>query len=112
MKNEYEVSIDELELSKDDITIKRASRLKNTIRRTINERLRIDQEQTRSPGGLEIDVLPEWEEILHKDYTILREYEEVGWKVMWYNEHSLGPERGELTRSWLSFRNNGEKNAS
>jgi hypothetical protein len=103
MKNEYEVLIEDLNPPEGN-TIKMRHVLKRTIRRTINERLRSKLAETRKPKGLEIDVPSEWTDILHKDSSILTDYEEIGWKVMWYNTHSLGPGRGDLVRSWLSFR--------
>ena len=103
MKNEYEVLIEDLNPPKDK-KIEVANVLKKTISRTINQRLRARSAETREPKGLEIDVDPEWADILHNDSSILRAYEDAGWKVMWYNRHSLGPGRGDLVRSWLSFR--------
>ena len=103
MKNEYEVLIEDLNPPEGN-TIKMRHVLKRTIRRTINERLRSKLAETRKPKGLEIDVPSEWTDILHKDSSILTDYEEIGWKVMWYNTHSQGPGRGDLGRSWLSFR--------
>tara|TARA_R110002060_G_scaffold48812_2_gene59784 strand:- start:100 stop:438 length:339 start_codon:yes stop_codon:yes gene_type:complete len=109
MKGEYEVLIEDLNIPEDN-TIKVSHVLKRTIRRTINERLRSNFAETHKEKGLEIDVPPEWVDILLEDSSILRDYDEVGWKVMWYNKHSLGPGRGDLLRSWLSFRS--EANAS
>jgi len=103
MKNEYEVLIEDLNIPEENI-IKMSNILKRTIRRTINKRLRSNLAETRKEKGLEIDVPPEWEDILHKDSTLLGDYEKIGWKVMWYNTHSQGPGRGDLVRSWLSFR--------
>ena len=104
MKNEYEVLIEDLNPPKDK-KIEVANVLKKTISRTINQSLRARSAETHEPKGLEIDVDPEWEDILHNDSSILRAYEDAGWRVMWYNQHSLGPGRGDLVRSWLSFRN-------
>jgi len=85
MKNEYEVLIEDLNPPEGN-TIKMRHVLKRTIRRTINERLRSKLAETRKPKGLEIDVPSEWTDILHKDSSILTDY------------------RGDLVRSWLSFR--------
>ena len=104
MNNEYDVLIEDLVLPPDK-KIEVANVLKKTISRTINQKLRARSAETRQPKGLEIDVDPEWADILHNDSSILRAYEDAGWKVMWYNRHSLGPGRGDLVRSWLSFRN-------
>jgi len=106
MKNEYdeyEVLIEDLDLSEDN-TEKMNRALKRTIRHTINARLRSKMMETRTPKGLEIDIPSEWRDILDKDSSILGDYEKIGWKIMWYNKHSLGPGRGDLIRSWLSFR--------
>ena len=97
MNNEYEVLIEDLNPPKDK-KIEADNVLKKTISRTINQRLRAKSAETHEPKGLEIDVDPEWADVL------IRAYEDAGWKVMWYNQHSLGPGRGDLVRSWLSFR--------
>jgi hypothetical protein len=109
MKSEYEVLIEDLN-PPEDKTIKMSHALKRTIQRTINKRLRSNLAETLKEKGVEIDVPPEWEDILHEDSTLLGDYEKIGWKIMWYNRHSLGPGRGELVRSWLRFRS--EANAS
>ena len=78
---------------------------KNEIRRIINHTIENDLPATRTSNGLEIDVPSEWTDILNSDASILYDYEKAGWKVMWYNKHSLGPARGKLLRSWLSIKN-------
>jgi hypothetical protein len=99
MDEDYKVIIDDLEIEVDEIAV-----LENAIKHTIDRALIVRVEETQLPGGLEIDVDPEWADVLHNDSSILTDYEEIGWKVMWYNKHSLGPGRGDLVRSWLSFR--------
>lgn len=109
MKSEYKVLIEDLNIPEEN-TIKMSHVLKRTIRRTINKRLISNLAETLKEEGVEIDVPPEWVEVLQDDSTLLGDYEKIGWKIMWYNRHSLGPGRGEIVRSWLRFRS--EANAS
>jgi len=67
----------------------------------LNKKIRENKWDANTSKGIEIDVKPEWEEILQKDGSILWEYEKLGWKVMWYNQKY----RTKPTRSWLSFKN-------
>ena len=67
----------------------------------LNKRIMDNKYDANSPKGIEIDVKPEWIEILQNDGSILWKYEKLGWKVMWYNQKY----RTKPTRSWLSFRN-------
>jgi len=109
MKDEYEVLIEDLnppkKHGKKNIEVSKA-----IIQRVINENLKNNLLETQKSKGHEIDVTEEWTDLLQKDGSILRDYEDIGWKIMWYNIHSLGPGRGDLVRSWLSFRS--EANAS
>ena len=67
----------------------------------LNTQIRENKRDANKPGGIQIDVKPEWEDLLQKDGSIFFDYEKLGWKVMWYNQkYSTKP-----TRSWLSFRN-------
>jgi len=102
--DDYEILIDDLYLEEVDATEEATRLLKAAIQRTINEAIRADPEQTRTPKGLEMDVCDEWREIMTKDSSILYDYQAIGWKIMWYNTHSLGPGRGDLVRSWISIR--------
>lgn len=102
--DDYEILIDDLHLEETNTTKEATRSVKEAIQRTINESLRAEPQQTRTPSGLEIDVPDHWAEILLKDGSILLDYEKMGWKVIWYNIHSLGPATGDLIRSWLSFR--------
>ena len=105
MSDEYEVLIEDLDLPSEESKEERANRLlKQQIQRTINDALRRSPHETRTPKGLEINVPDNWTEILLKDGSIILDYEKIGWKVIWYNIHSLGPATGDLIRSWLSFR--------
>tara|TARA_R110002110_G_scaffold185345_1_gene392397 strand:+ start:281 stop:619 length:339 start_codon:yes stop_codon:yes gene_type:complete len=103
MTDEYEIWIEDLNPPKKKGK-KNAEVSKATIQRVINARLKNSLRETQKAKGLEIEVTEEWTDVLHKDGTILRDYQDIGWKVMWYNIHSLGPGRGDLVRSWLSFR--------
>ena len=105
MSDKYEVLIEDLNPPKEKKESKKNIKvLKGSIQRVINANLKSRVEDTRKVTGLEIEVSEEWTEALHKDGTILRDYQDIGWKVMWYNQHSLGPGRGDLVRSWLSFK--------
>ena len=55
----------------------------------------------RTMKGIEIDVKPEWSDLLEKDGSIIRSYEKAGWKVRWWQTHEDGPATGRLLRSWL-----------
>lgn len=103
MTDEYEILIEDLnppkKRGKKNVEVSKA-----TIQRIISARLKNSLRETEKAKGLEIEVTEEWTDVLHKDGTILRDYQDIGWKVMWYNQHSLGPCRGDLIRSWLSFR--------
>jgi hypothetical protein len=101
--------MDELDIQIDDLFLEDEKEsgdttLEKTIRGIINKALRTRPEDTRSPKGLEVDVLPEWTEILLRNGKIIGSYEAAGWKVIWYNIHSLGPGEGDLIRSWISIR--------
>jgi hypothetical protein len=67
----------------------------------LNEHIRENKRDANKSGGIQIDVKPEWKELLQKDGSIFWDYEKLGWKVMWYNQkYSTKP-----ARSWLSFKN-------
>ena len=67
----------------------------------LNKKIRENRSEANTAEGIEIDIKPEWKELLQKDGSIFWGYEKLGWKVMWYNqEYSNKP-----TRSWISFKN-------
>jgi hypothetical protein len=67
---------------------------------TINEVIRRDKHKAKTPGGIEVDTPPEWCDILEQDGRIIRSYEKVGWRVVWYTqEYAVKP-----TRRWLAIR--------
>ena len=78
--------------------------LKKEIVRTINDAIKNRRNEARTPKGIEVDILPEWTDYLHQDSSIIRSYEKVGWRIVWYNIHSEGPARGDLVRSWFALR--------
>lgn len=101
---DYEVLIDDLDVELADLDEPASLWTKASIQQAINRAIRERPEDTRTPKGLELEVSQEWRDILSADGSILWDYKKLGWKVMWYNTHSLGPGRGKLLRSWLSFR--------
>jgi hypothetical protein len=78
--------------------------LKKEIMNTINNAIKNDRQDARTPQGIEVDILPEWRDYLHQDSSIIRSYEKVGWRIVWYNIHSEGPALGDLVRSWFALR--------
>ena len=78
--------------------------LKKEIVRTINDAIKNRRNEARTPKGIEVDILPEWTDYLHQDSSIIRSYEKVGWRIVWYNIHSEGPAQGDLVRSWFALR--------
>lgn len=93
----------DIEISDFDEVIKRPITRKDIIK-LFNAEIRAKRTDAASAKGIEIDIPPDWEETLLKEYRILDEYKKMGWKVIWYNKHSDGPARGKLLRSWVSFR--------
>jgi hypothetical protein len=71
------------------------------IVKEINANIRKDMKMARTVKGIEIDVKPEWSDLLLEDGSIIRSYEKAGWKVRWYQKHSDGPATGKLLKSWL-----------
>jgi hypothetical protein len=67
----------------------------------INSAIKMNMKMSRTVKGIEIDVKPEWSDLLLEDGSIIRSYEKAGWKVRWYQKHSDGPATGKLLRSWL-----------
>ena len=67
----------------------------------LNKNIKENRWKANTPNGIEIDVKPEWKELLQKDGSIFWGYEKLGWKVMWYNQEY----RTKPNRSWLSFKN-------
>lgn len=96
---DYDIDIDDLFVDELDEV-----ELESRIRKHINEQIRMRAAETRTPKGLEIDVPPEWQNLLATKAKILYSYQEAGWKIMWYEKHSQGPGEGDLLRSWISIR--------
>ena len=91
---EYDIEISDLEE-----TVITRSDIINGINRAIKK----DMKLSKTIKGIEIDVKPEWSDLLEKDGSIIRSYEKAGWKVRWWNTHEDGPATGRLLRSWLIF---------
>ena len=75
--------------------------LKKEMVMEINAIIRKDMKMARTLKGIEIDVKPEWYDLLLEDGSIIRSYEKAGWKVRWWEKHEDGPATGKLLRSWL-----------
>ena len=89
MTDDYKVIIEDMPITREQmITI-------------LNKKIKENKWDANTPKGIQIDVKPEWKELLQKDGSIFWEYEKLGWKVMWYNQKY----RTKPTRSWLSFKN-------
>ena len=76
---------------------------KSDIVKEINRIIKRDMKMSRTLKGIEIDVKPEWYDLLLKDGSIIRSYEKAGWKVRWWEQHEDGPATGRLLRSWLLY---------
>jgi len=74
---------------------------RSEIVKEINAVIKRDMKMARTLKGIEIEVKPEWADLLLKDGSIIRSYEKVGWKVRWWEQHEDGPATGRLLRSWL-----------
>jgi hypothetical protein len=94
---DYEVEISDLEISDFEERVTTRSDIVKEINRIIKR----DMKMSKTLKGIEIDVKPEWEDLLLKDGSIIRSYEKAGWKVRWWNIHEDGPALGRLLRSWL-----------
>jgi hypothetical protein len=93
--DDYKVLIDDLEL--EDLT----PITKSYLIEIFNEAIKINPNAANTKLGVEIDVKPKWKQLLQDDGSILRDYEKIGWRVMWYRQkHSNGS-----VREWLSFKN-------
>ena len=77
--------------------------LRNKITTEINAIIKRDMKLARTINGIEIEVKPEWYDLLLEDGSIIRSYEKAGWKVRWWEQHEDGPATGKLLRSWLCF---------
>tara|TARA_R110000824_G_scaffold32427_2_gene104755 strand:- start:130 stop:447 length:318 start_codon:yes stop_codon:yes gene_type:complete len=96
--------MDDYDVYIDDLFVENHKPTGSEVRKIINEAIKKDRAATKTIKGLEIDVKDSWKDVLHADGSILYDYDEAGWKVMWYNIHSDGPGQGTLIRSWLSIR--------
>ena len=91
---EYKVLIDDLEIPTEDVT-------KFQLIKIINKRLSKRWTAEELMRGIEIDVQPEWKNILMEDGSILWEYTKLGWKAMQYQQRD---QKGNIKREWLSFK--------
>ena len=94
--NDYSIFLDDLEIPEKPAT-------RSEVIEEINYIIKRDMRQAKSLKGIEIDVKPEWSDLLLKDGSIIRSYEKAGWKVRWWEKHEDGPATGRLLRSWLCF---------
>jgi len=92
---DYEVLITDLEPPKPkDLD-------KGQLIRIINEKLRKNWTPQDRSIDLEIDIEPEWKQILREDGSILWDYQKLGWKAMHYKKTN---QEGKVTREWLYFK--------
>lgn len=77
--------------------------LRNEITTEINAIIKRDMKMAKTIKGIEIEVKPEWYDLLLEDGSIIRSYEKAGWKVRWWEQHEDGPATGKLLRTWLCF---------
>ena len=89
MNEDYTIMIDDMPPSRSEMI------------KIFNKKIKENKWKANTPEGIQIDVKPEWKDLLQKDGSIFWDYEKLGWKVMWYKqEYSNKP-----TRSWVSFKN-------
>jgi hypothetical protein len=93
--NDYDIFLDDLEIPEEKPITKKE------ILKEINYAIKSNMKLARTMKGIEIDVKPEWSDLLEKDGSIIRSYEKAGWKVRWWQTHEDGPATGRLLRSWL-----------
>ena len=91
---DYEVLIEDLEVPEKDLT-------KEELIRVINKRLSKNWSATNHKDGIDMDVEPEWKNILRNDGSILWEYTKLGWKAMQYQQRD---QKGNIKREWLNFK--------
>jgi len=95
---DYTVLIEDmgdLEISEKEIT-------KFELIKIINERLSKRWTADEYSNGREVDVQPEWKNILREDGSVLGEYTKLGWKAMHYLHRD---QKGNIKKEWLSFKN-------
>ena len=92
---DYELLIEDLELPTKDLT-------KSELIKIINERLSKRWTEDEYSNGREIDIQPEWKNILRDDGSVLWEYTKIGWKAMQYQQTD---QKGNVKRQWLNFKN-------
>ena len=90
MDDEYEVIIEEVDTTKEELI------------EILNKKLGQSWTHEEHASGFEIEVEPEWENVLREDASILWSYHKLGWKAMHYQKTDNG---GEVIRQWLSFKN-------
>jgi len=89
MSEDYTIAIGDMPITREQMI------------KIFNKKIKENKWDANTPKGIEIDVKPEWKELLQKDGSIFWEYEKLGWKVMWYNQGY----RTKRPRSWISFKN-------
>jgi len=91
---DYKVLIEDLEVPKQDLT-------KAELTGIINKKLSKNWSITNNQDGIDIEIEPEWKNILINDGSFLWEYTKLGWKAMQYQQN-----RNDGTvREWLNFKN-------
>ena len=91
---DYRVLIEDLEVPEKDLT-------KTELIGVINKEISKGWSAKSSKDAIEIEVKPEWKNILREDGSILYEYAQLGWKAMHYQQRDP---KGNIKREWLSFK--------
>ena len=91
---DYKVLIEDLEVPEKDLT-------KEELIRVINKKLSKNWSVTNNKDGIDMDVEPEWKNVLRNDGSILWEYTKLGWKAMQYQQRD---QKGNVKREWLNFK--------
>jgi len=91
---DYKVLIEDLEVPEKDLT-------KAELIGVINKEISKGWSAEFSKDAIEIEVEPEWKNILREDGSILYEYTQLGWKAMHYQQRD---QEKKIKREWLSFK--------
>ena len=91
---DYKVLIEDLEVPEKDLT-------KAELIGIINKKISKGWNKTANKDGIDIEVEPEWKNILINDGSILWEYTKLGWKAMHYQQRD---QKGKIKRDWLNFK--------
>ena len=97
--DDYEILIDDFDVPEPKIT-------KFQLIEIINKHLGKQWTANDFTHGVDVDVKPEWKQLLRDDGSILWEYTKLGWKAMHYQRTD---QKGNIVREWLSFKSLNKK---